>query len=228
MIRKKREGVEWLEFELLQDVPGLIHGISLRQEGCIRQALQIPRTHSGVQVHGNQIALVTDGAQAPQQCDGLITQKSDLGLVIYHADCQAALFYDPIHRALAAVHCGWRGNVQNIYAEAIGKMAHTFGSKPENLLVGVSPSLGPDHSEFINYKVELPEEFWQFQTRPLYFDLWAIARYQLEKCGILSHHLQIAELCTYANSEDFFSYRRDKVTGPVGRHNLVAMLSALP
>ena len=138
-----------------------------------------------------------------------------------HADCQAAIFYDPVHHALANVHSGWRGNVKNIYQTTILKMASVFGTKPQDLLVGISPSLGPQHAEFKNYKVEFPEHFWSFQVCPEYFDLWAIARHQLEEAGVLPYHIEIAGICTYANKEDCYSYRRDKVTG---RHATLAML----
>src|SRR5262249_11397000 len=88
-----------------------------------------------------------------------------------------------------------------------------FGSRPEDLLVGISPSLGPHSAEFKNYRTEFPQELWGFQVRPEYFDLWALARHQCEECGILPQHIEIAEICTYANPEDYFSYRRDGVTG---------------
>lgn len=247
MIRKKSGEIQWLEFEILQEEP-VVHGIFLRHGGMsagttgslnagskipedprileenrrrMLSALNIPRYCTGTQVHGNEVVLVKDVSQEIGDCDGLITQLPDLGLLIRHADCQATVFYDPINRALANVHSGWRGNVKNIYDATVKKMAQTFGSKPENLLVGVSPSLGPDHAQFIHYKTELPEEFWQFQVRPLYFDLWAIARHQLENSGILPHHIQIAGICTYANEKDCFSYRRDKLTG---NHAAFAML----
>ena len=133
--------------------------------------------------------------------------------MIKHADCQAAIFYDPVHHAVSCVHAGWRGNVQNIYAHAIAFMAGKFHSQPADILVCISPSLGPHFSEFKNYKTEFPESFWPFQIRPNYFNLWEISRTQLQECGILPHHIEIASICTYANEQDFFSYRRDKVTG---------------
>jgi polyphenol oxidase len=249
MIRKKAGNVEWLEFELFADHPGLIHGIFLRHGGVsegpfsslnaggragddpqktemnraqMKKALNIQHFVSGCQVHGDEVVWVKQSDQELGDCDGLITQTQNLALMIKHADCQAAIFYDPIHHALGNVHCGWRGNVKNIYRNTVKKMGEIFGSRPEDLLVGISPSLGPNHSEFKNYKTEFPEEFWRFQVRPEYFDLWAIAKFQLESCGILPHHIQIAEICTFANDRDCFSYRRDK---PTGNHATLAALS---
>jgi len=249
MIRKSQGTVEWLEFELLTDQPGLVHGVFLRHGGIspapflslnvsgredlpenirsnrkrLQEALSINSLLCTNEVHGCEVTHVKRADQTLGECDGLITDVRDIGLLMTHADCQVAIFYDPIHHALANVHAGWRGNVQNIYRAAVEKMQKIFGSKAADLLVGVSPSLGPMHAEFKNYKIELPESFWSFQVKPLYFDLWAIASHQLEECGILPDHIQIANLCTYENKADFFSYRRDKQTG-TGRHGTVAML----
>ncbi len=248
MIRKKEGEIEWLEFELLSEFPGLVHGVFLRHGGTSQepygslnaggntgddhekvsenrrrmlQALKISRVISGKQVHGSEVTLVKQDQMEIAASDAMVTDLKNVGLMIKHADCQAAILYDPVHRALGNVHAGWRGNVQNIYRAAIQKMAQAFGTKPEDLLVGISPSLGPDHSEFKNYRTEFPEEFWTFQVRPHYFDLWAIARHQLESSGVLGHHIEIAGICTYANSQDFYSYRRDQVTG---RHATIAYL----
>lgn len=237
MIRKKRGAVEWLEFELLADDPHIVHGVFLRHGGVSKapfdslnvggddaeakqsnrnilcETLCIEKLISGKQTHGIHIMEVpSENSQLEESCDGLITDKKDLGLLIQHADCQAAIFYDPVKRLVANVHCGWRGSVQNIYARTVKKM----GGRPENLLVCISPSLGPTAAEFKNYASELPATFFPFQVRANYFDFWAISRAQLEMAGVLPHHIQIAGMCTYSNAEDFFSYRRDKITGRNG------------
>lgn len=149
-------------------------------------------------------------------------ERLGLGLTILHADCQVALFYDPIQHAITVTHCGWRGSVQNIYQESIAAMRSLYGTKAENLLVGISPSLGPSASQFIHYQRELPESFYPFQVKPLYFDFWAISKWQLRECGVLPHHIEIAEICTYSHPEDFFSYRRIKTSG---RHATIASLT---
>lgn len=239
MRRRKKDNVEWLEFDLLADIPNLVHGVFLRHGGystgpydslnagggsgddreCIRknrekiqELLKIPMIVAGNQVHGNNVEIVTPSFADNIDCDGLVTSEENIGLMIKHADCQAAIFFDPILRLLANVHCGWRGSVKNIYANTIDKMK-SLGSNPQNILVCISPSLGPLAAEFKHYSSELPESFWEFQIKPTYFDFWSISRQQLEKCGILRHHIEIASLCTVAEAKDFFSYRRDKITG---------------
>lgn len=234
MILKQFEGMQWLEFELLQDFP-FIHGCFKRFGGyssgfleslnfsrsvgdnpdCVNknfakaaQALSCDEIFSAKLCHGADIFVAThDNKNSLPVSDALITKSPGLAIAVTQADCQAAIFYDPINHALANVHCGWRGNVQNIYEATIKTMASTYGSKPADLFVCISPSLGPDQSEFINYRTELPESFWSFESKKLHFNLWEISRWQLITSGVLENHIQIAEVDTYANDE-YFSYRR--------------------
>ena len=246
MIRKKCGLIEWFEFDIFADIPTLQHGIFLRHGGIslcpfsslnisynvgdeehsvasnlekVSEITNVSTLVSSRQCHGKNIVEVQ--THQPPTCDGLTTSRTQLGLLITHADCQAAILYDPIHHAVANVHCGWRGNVQNIYHETVSFMKMCYGSNPQDLIVGISPSLGPEQSEFIHYQKELPRSFWEYQIKPYHFDLWEISRSQLIQSGILPHHIEIAQVCTYENSQDFFSYRRDKTTG---RHGTVVSL----
>lgn len=224
MIRREKEGIEWLEFEQLQELPELFHAVLLNSHdfkkpgshAALRELFDLSRVVRSHLVHGDQIEIVPHDSLP--KCDGIMTKEKELGLVVTHADCQAALFYDPMTRVIANIHCGWRGNVQNIYGKTVDKLRDVWGVKPENLLVCISPSLGPEAAEFINYELELPPTFLPFQVKPSYFDLWAIAKAQLEEAGVITHHIEIAQLCTYYEKKDFFSYRRDKKTG---RHGTV-------
>lgn len=246
MIRKEKQGIHWLEFELLADLPYLRHGVFLRHGGhsqglytsfnlCpyvgdnlqhvaanLSDAVDIMGVSKfiwGQQHHGKMIA---DANDANLRCDGLTTATPKQGLLIHHADCQAAIFVDPVQRAIANVHSGWRGSVQNIYAEAVAYMQRHYQSHPADLLVCISPSLGPQNAEFIHYRQELPEAFWEFQVKPNYFDFWAISTMQLKQCGVLDHHIQIAGISTYAHPEDYYSYRYSKIRG--GHGTVVALL----
>jgi YfiH family protein len=155
--------------------------------------------------------------------DGLFTTEKNLGLAVMHADCQAAIFYDPVHEAIGVVHAGWKGSVQNIYLRMFEAMHRDIGTQPHHLIVCISPSLGPDHAEYKNYKQDFPEEFWDFQVRPNHFDFWAISKKQLTACGILEKNIEISNVCTYCNASDYFSYRREKETG---RHATVVALKS--
>jgi YfiH family protein len=179
----------------------------------IRSALGLSSLVFAKQSHGDKSEVIASSDQKIGQCDALLTSLADAGLMITHADCQAALFYDPIQKWIAAVHAGWRGAVLQIYTKTIQRMKELWGCQPENLLVCISPSLGPDDAEFIHFRKELPEKFWDYQVRPAYFDFWAIAQDELQVAGVLPHHIEIARISTYAHPEDYFSYRQQKRSG---------------
>lgn len=237
MNRMKKGALEWLTFDLLSHY-SVAHGVFLRKGGVssgvfdslnglygigdkeenvtenrmrMIDALQVGGIASIKKAaHGKEVEIVHRKEEEFHGIDGLLTKKENIGLLITHADCQAAIFYDPVSHALANVHAGWRGQMQNIYRETVFQMGKRFGSKPRDLIVCISPSLGPEHAEFKNYSEEICKEYWHFQVKPTYFNLWEIAKYQLLQLGLLEKNIEIACLDTYANEDDFFSYRREK------------------
>lgn len=256
MLLKERDSVKWLEFELLSDIPDLVHGIFLKHGGLSQgefaslnfsyfvgddpenvkanEALAAsiiglpfdeegdPQiAHSWVYHGANVSEVVSKDIQEPFKGDAITTSVPEIGLLMTHADCQTAIIYDPQEKALAVVHAGWRSSILNLYQETILQMNKRYRSKPENLLVGIGPSLGPESAEFVNYMLELPEIFWPYQVKPSYFDFWSISEWQLVSAGVLPHHIQIAQIDTYQHPEDYYSYRRDK---SCGRHATIAGL----
>ncbi|MCB1118949.1 MAG: peptidoglycan editing factor PgeF [Chlamydiia bacterium] len=248
MLWKEKEGIQYLQFDLFEPFPELTHAIFLRHGGVstgewkslnvglgvgdaeehvkenvrrINQVIGTEKSYAIFQEHGAKVHVAAEDLK--EKGDALITTEKGKALLIKHADCQAAIFYDPVKHILANAHSGWRGSVQNIYANVIEEMKKR-GSKPADIRVGISPSLGPDSAEFIHYKKELPEPFWSFQTKPTYFDFWKISRKQLVDCGILSEHIEVAAIDTYSRPDICFSYRRNKQSG---RHATVAMMNTL-
>jgi YfiH family protein len=145
--------------------------------------------------------------------DAIITNVPGLNLVIQVADCQAVMIYDPGNHAVANIHAGWRGNVQNIIGAALDVMKERYHSDPADLKAGISPSLGPCCAEFINYQREFPEHLWRYKDSSHHFDLWALSHDQLCAQGVLPKNISIGGLCTTCHSETFFSYRARKKTG---------------
>jgi purine-nucleoside/S-methyl-5'-thioadenosine phosphorylase / adenosine deaminase len=73
--------------------------------------------------------------------DALIADQSGILLGIRVADCVPILMVDRERHAVAAVHAGWRGALQRIVEKAAGEMGRMFGSRPENLVAAVGPSI---------------------------------------------------------------------------------------
>ena len=144
--------------------------------------------------------------------DSFISNIPGVSTMVQQADCQAVMLIDPQKKVVANIHCGWRGSVANIIGKTVAKMQNQFGVNPNEILAGISPSLGPCCAEFINFKTELPLPFWDYQIKPNYFDFREISKDQLQEAGVKADNIEISSICTACNS-DWFSYRRDKETG---------------
>ncbi|MEN9654712.1 MAG: hypothetical protein RL235_824 [Chlamydiota bacterium] len=240
-MESSKEKVEWIEFSLLEPYTHVSHAVFSRHGGLskgpfaslnlsdqlgddpnavkanrelMQKVIGVPQMRYAQQTHGvNTHRVTAKNHDKIPAADALYTTERDLALVVTHADCQAAIFYDPVHEAIGVVHAGWRGSAANIYARTIEAMHRDIGTQAQNLIVCISPSLGPDHAEYKNYKQELPESFWSYQKKPNYFDFWAISEAQLTEAGVLAKNIEISGICTHCASDDYFSYRRVKQTG---------------
>lgn len=233
--------LEWLEYDLLANFDEFKHATFTRHGGvsqnpfdtlnlslscgdvrdhvlinreAVRRELNFSRICYAKQEHGKKAVRITlQNMTNIPPCDALITNLKDVGLAITHADCQAAIFLDPQTESFGVVHAGWRGLVQNIYSEVVHQFQEEFGTDPANLVVAISPGLCSNHAEFVNYKKEWPKEYWDFQTKQNHLDLRAIAKKQLLEAKIPESKIEISDICTFENAEDYFSYRRDTKTG---------------
>ena len=177
------------------------------------------------QSHGDGIVVLRKGQYTPFEnvpsADAIITNITDLALMVKLADCQGVIIFDPKKNVVANVHCGWRGNVQNILERVVIRMKNDFGCRESHLLASISPSLGPCCAEFISHKEIFPETFKRFLVRENCFDLWAISRWQLVGAGLREENIEIAGICTRCRPDLFFSYRGE---GQTGRFGAIAIL----
>jgi len=191
------------------------HEAAVRQNRArLKGSLGLDTLVSARQVHGNRVLVVDSAPPADFEADEYDALVSDRqgGLMIQQADCQAVIFHDPLGPAIGAAHVGWRGSVAGIIGATVQAMVESFGTDPAALQAAISPSLGPCCAEFTNYRRELPEWMHAFQVHPGYFDFWAISAKQLRDSGLSPGNIRIAGVCTRCNS-DFFSFRREKITG---------------
>lgn len=176
------------------------------------------------QVHGDEIrVLKNDDNDLPEtfepgketyRADAVITDMKDVFLVIQVADCQAVMLYDPEKEIIANIHSGWRGSVKNIIGSCIERMVLEFGCRPQKIMAGISPSLGPCCSEFINYKDEIPQHLWKYKIGDTnYFNFWELSADQLMEKGVNKKNIENMECCTKCNTKRFYSYRGEKTTG---------------
>ena len=73
--------------------------------------------------------------------DGLVTDVPGLILSTFYADCVPLLFVDPVRRAAGCSHSGWRGTVQEMGRATVRAMQEHYGSRPEDILAAVGPTI---------------------------------------------------------------------------------------
>jgi len=94
------------------------------------------------QVHSDVLRVIQESPRHAAKGDALATRTPNLLLGIQTADCIPILLIDPRHRAVAAIHAGWRGTVARIAAKTVGRMAMEFGTQPKDVLAALGPGIG--------------------------------------------------------------------------------------
>lgn len=191
------------------------------------------------QVHEDRIYRVTAldrgrGSEEPSSVipatDALMTNEPGLALTAFFADCVPVFFLDPIHKAIAVAHAGWKGTVAKIAAKTVKAMQEAYKTNPDQLLVAVGPSIGPCHYEvdapvIAKFQSAFPEQEQQIlspadKASHAQLNLWQANAIQLQDIGIPAKNITIAELCTFCYQDEFFSHRG----GMAGRQAAVLML----
>ena len=93
--------------------------------------------------------------------DGMITNVPGICLVTSYADCVPLYFVDPVKKAIGLSHSGWRGTVGKIGKNTVQLMQENFGSKPEDLLAAVGPSVCMDCYEVSEDVIEQFKEAFE-------------------------------------------------------------------
>ena len=168
------------------------------------------------QVHGVRTVFEPEaqnpGEPARLDADGMATTRPGLALMVKTADCQPILIAHESGRYVMALHSGWRGNRQDYPRLAVLEFCERYGLEPAELWAVRGPSLGPAASEFTNFDAEWGAEFQRWYDGKN-MDLWALARDQLASAGLLPRRILGLDICTYANSGDFFSFRQFRRNG---------------
>ena len=149
------------------------------------------------QVHVSKVVQVTkelvgsgakDFTNTIADTDALITNLSDVPLMLFYADCVPVLLADLETGAIGLAHAGWRGTVANIGAKTLAAMGEAFGTKPENVLAAIGPSIGAccyEVDDYVRDQASGYEEFFAPKGGGKYqLDLWGMNAKQLQEVGV--------------------------------------------
>lgn len=194
------------------------------------------------QVHGDNIKRVYaeergTGLMRPieVEADALITNEPDVALTIFTADCTPILLYDPVKRAVAAVHAGWKGTALDIAGKTVKKLSEEFGTEPSDIYAAIGPCISKccfeTHADVPEAMVAVLGDMARVavtekrrecgvdgvcekasapenEEQKYFVDLKAINRMLLESSGVEAANIEISPHCTACEPELFWSHRR--------------------
>jgi YfiH family protein len=186
-----------------------------QNRNLLEKELNLPSTPLWLQqVHGQEI--IEDKDWFPNvSADACFSKQNDSVCAILTADCLPLLLCDEKNRQVAAVHIGWRGLCQNIVSASLSR----FDSDHGDILAWIGP-----HIHAANYEVgedarqacltaipDADHAFTKIKDGYWLANLETLVRHQLEDSG--NTMIFAANRCTFKEQSDFYSYRRNNITG---------------
>ena len=151
--------------------------------------------------------------------DASYTTEKNTVCVVQTADCLPLLVTNLEGTIVATIHAGWRGLLHGVIENTIKKM----NIPPNDLLVWLGPAISQKYFEvdfdvknsFCEKHIESEKAFHLISDQKWLADIYALAKIRLNGCGV--HQIYGGSMsddyCTFANDLDYFSYRRDGMTG---------------
>ncbi len=137
----------YLTVPALERIPWLVHGFGTAgwQEADFARSPRLRDFRPIImhQLHSDTVHRLDAAPRDRLNGDALITNVPGLLLIVRTADCLPVLLVDEARRAVAAVHCGWRGTRSRILEKVTREMLSAYGSRPADLLAALGPCIGP-------------------------------------------------------------------------------------
>jgi YfiH family protein len=204
-----------------QSIPFLVHGFGTRHwsEKDFQKVHELNdfRLLFLRQIHSDKIHVIEEIPAGTLTGDAMLTKKKGVLLLIKTADCLPVLMVDRKHKAIAAVHCGWKSTSQRLIQKVVKRMEEHFGSDSSTLLVAMGPCIGRScyevgedvKQEFERNGLSLkPFQLHPFQRQKYFLDLKRANGLQLVDVGVDESNVSDVDLCTHCE-DDLLSYRRD-------------------
>lgn len=176
------------------------------------------------QVHGVAVADAAELAGCVPDADASVTTQSGVVCTVMTADCLPVLFSSHDGLVVGAAHAGWRGLANGVLHTTVQDMRSRGATE---ILAWLGPAIGPaafevgadvlqafrDGARDAAERLALSDAFVSIAGKPGKYlaDIYTLARIMLRRDGVS----QVAggEYCTVIDAAQFYSYRRDGVTG---------------
>lgn len=165
------------------------------------------------QVHSAEVIELP--AMGESRADASYTVQPREVCAVLTADCLPVLFTNQAGTKVAVAHAGWRGLCDGVLEKTLEKF-----DDPEAVIAWMGPAIGANAFEvgddvceaFISVHSDAEGAFTPTKKTGKWLgDLYLLARQRLQGAGC--QQIYGGDFCTFTDSERFFSYRRDGITG---------------
>ncbi|MBN2370228.1 MAG: polyphenol oxidase family protein [Vicinamibacteria bacterium] len=207
--------------QALDEIPGLVHGFGKRapepesradaRQRCALRLTTFGPVHFLTQIHGDRIVRAPF-TQTPRADGAIVTARGFL-IAVETADCLPIMLVEPLSRAAAIVHAGWRGTAARIAVRALGEVLGACGSS-SRVMAALGPCIGPCCYE-IGEELLSPTGPFEAPFARRHedgrhrLDLRAVNQRQLERAGVPATRIHHVSECTCCRADSYHSYRRD-------------------
>ena len=163
----------------------------------------INQTHSNLSVDANLLSSIVEA-------DASYSKKSGTVCGILTADCLPIFMSNKEGTSVGIAHAGWRGLVDGI----IESLIESLDCNGKDLVVHLGPAIsqlsfevGSEvKSQYLSKNKNFENCFTNINNK-YYLDLYDAARVVLKSFGVTS--ISGGDRCTFKESDQYFSYRRD-------------------
>ena len=170
------------------------------------------------QTHSTDIITVLEPMASVLDADGAFTTAKGVVCSAMTADCLPVILTDTNGTQVAAVHAGWRGLAGGILENAVAKFSNL--DSENKIIAWLGPAIGKQAFEvgddvleaFVSFDPQAKLAF-KAKTEPGKWlaNMSQLATQRLAKVGV--SEVTDSNLCTFADPDSFYSYRRDGITG---------------
>jgi YfiH family protein len=197
-----------------------------------QMGIEPDRLATPYQIHSADVITLNApfGESDDRRADALVTDRPGLLIGVATADCGPVLFADRQAGVIGAAHSGWKGAISGILENTIAAM-ETLGADRSRITAVLGPTISQEAyevgPEFRERLLEMtPENERYFRPSPReghhQFNLPAFIIDRLKAAGL--DNSRSLDLCTYADEERFFSYRRTTHRGEPDYGRLISAI----
>ena len=187
----------------------------LKNRQLITDSAQLPEAPRWLEQTHSTDVLTSQNWQTDSVADAMVSQYSHHVCTIMTADCLPILLCDQQGTMVAAIHAGWRG----LQAGIIEKTIAHFSCPPSEIMAWFGPAIGPSqfevgedvYQQFVGCDPQASSAFQSTDEQHYLANIYHLAKQRLNSNGISA--IYGGQFCAVSASQQFFSYRREGVTG---------------